>query len=72
MGAIVNGLRGTELDTGIDPKLILPLSTYLEQVGGEGGGVLMLHTYLLSVAMIAPALIVYRRPASCTLPLSLT
>ena len=39
MGAIVNGLRGTELDTGIDPKLILPLSTYWEQVGGEGGGV---------------------------------
>ena len=32
MGAIVNALSGTELDTGIDPKLILPLSTYWEQV----------------------------------------
>ncbi len=28
MGAIVNALRGSELDTGIDPALILPLSTY--------------------------------------------
>ena len=34
MGAIVNALSGTELDTGIDPKLILPLSTYWEQVQG--------------------------------------
>lgn len=28
MGAIVNSLAGTELDTGIDPALIIPLSTY--------------------------------------------
>jgi len=32
MGAIVNSLKGTELDTGIDPRAILPLSTYWEQV----------------------------------------
>lgn len=31
MGAIVNGLAGTELDTGIDPAAILPLSNYWEQ-----------------------------------------
>ena len=37
MGAIVNGLRGSELDTGIDPKLILPLSNYWEQVWKGGG-----------------------------------
>jgi len=30
MGAIVNALAGTELDTGIDSQLILPLSTYWE------------------------------------------
>lgn len=28
MGALVNALSGTELDTGIDPKKIIPLSTY--------------------------------------------
>ncbi len=28
MGAIVNALRGTPLDTGVDPAAILPLSTY--------------------------------------------
>lgn len=31
MGALVNALSGTELDTGIDPKKIIPLSTYWEQ-----------------------------------------
>ncbi|GAX77798.1 hypothetical protein CEUSTIGMA_g5241.t1 [Chlamydomonas eustigma] len=31
MGAIVNALHGTKLDTGIDPSLILPLSTYWEE-----------------------------------------
>jgi len=31
MGAIVNSLHGTDLDTGIDPMEILPLSLYWEQ-----------------------------------------
>jgi len=31
MGAIVNTLQGTQLDTGVDPKAILPLSQYWEQ-----------------------------------------
>jgi len=31
MGAIVNALSGSELDTGISPSLILPLSLYWEQ-----------------------------------------
>jgi len=32
MGAIVNGLAGTDMDTGVSPSELLPLITFWEQV----------------------------------------
>lgn len=32
MGALVNALRGSEHETGLDPALLLPLDLYWEQV----------------------------------------
>lgn len=34
MGAIINGLAGTEADTGIQPEAILPLIAFWEQTRG--------------------------------------
>uniref|UniRef100_A0A7R9V6Z0 Pyruvate carboxylase n=1 Tax=Chlamydomonas euryale TaxID=1486919 RepID=A0A7R9V6Z0_9CHLO len=34
MGAIVNALRGTDKDTGIDPALLLPMDLYWEEARG--------------------------------------
>lgn len=31
MGALVNALHNSDLDTGLDPQLLLPLNTYWEQ-----------------------------------------
>jgi pyruvate carboxylase len=40
MGALVNALRGSELDTGLEPSNLLLMDSYWEQVrlGGEGRG----------------------------------
>jgi pyruvate carboxylase len=34
MGAIINGLAGTDADTGIQPEAILPLIAFWEQTRG--------------------------------------
>ena len=34
MGAIINGLAGTDADTGIEPEAILPLIAFWEQTRG--------------------------------------
>ena len=34
MGAVVNAVRGSDLDTGIDPKSLMPLISYWEQTRG--------------------------------------